>query len=176
MAIPSDECRVAIIDDGDGLVRDELMRAMKLGSSDPRQQRGLNDLGRFGLGLKTASFSQCRRLTVASRCNGVTAAFTWDLDLVVEQNKWTVIERDDVKEIPFSEELGKSGTLVLWEKLDRLDGSQEGGKANLSRVISEAQDYLSLVFHRYLSGEKGIKRISIHHQALLDPKATWRRA
>lgn len=68
-AIPGDDFRIAIIDNGEGLSREKLKQAMRLGSSDPRQERELNDLGRFGLGLKTASFSQCRRLTVLS-CTG----------------------------------------------------------------------------------------------------------
>lgn len=97
LAIPGDDFRIGIIDNGDGLSRDELRHAMRLGSTDPRQERALNDLGRFGLGLKTASFSQCRRLTVVSRKERNTAAFIWDLDLVVEQNAWNVIEPDDPK-------------------------------------------------------------------------------
>lgn len=161
LAIPNDDFRIGIIDNGKGLCRDDLMQAMRLGSSDPRQKRSLNDLGRFGLGLKTASFSQCRRLTVASKHNDVTTAFTWDLDLVVEQNSWDVIERTDFDEIPFIDNLNESGTLVLWEKLDRLTGSRGSGKVDYIRIISEAQDYLSLVFHRYISGEKGLNRLAI---------------
>lgn len=169
-AIPDDDFRVAIIDDGDGLTHDELKQAMRLGSNDPRQKRELNDLGRFGLGLKTASFSQCRRLTVVSKKASSTAAFTWDLDLVVEQNRWTVLERDDIGSIPFTSQLGESGTLVLWEKVDRLTGSRGSGKVDYSRTISEAQDYLSLVFHRYLSGERGLNKIAIRVNNLsLDP-------
>lgn len=114
LAIPDDDFRIGIIDNGNGLAEDELKQAMRLGSTDPRQRRALNDLGRFGLGLKTASFSQCRRLTVASRNKENASAFTWDLDLVVEQNAWNVIERTDLERIPFMEELGDSGTLVLW--------------------------------------------------------------
>ena len=84
LAIPDDDFRIAVIDNGVGLSRDNLKRAMRLGSSDPRKERAQNDLGRFGLGLKTASFSQCRRLTVVSRNEGKTSAFTWDLDLVAK--------------------------------------------------------------------------------------------
>ena len=101
LAIPDPEFRIAIIDDGNGLSRDDLKQAMRLGSNDPRQKRALNDLGRFGLGLKTASFSQCRRLTVVSRKGSAVAAFTWDLDLVVAQNAWNVIERTDFSGVPF---------------------------------------------------------------------------
>lgn len=160
-AIPADEFRLAIVDDGDGLSRDELMQAMRLGSNDPRQPRALNDLGRFGLGLKTASFSQCRRLTVVSKRGSECAAFTWDLDYVVNTNKWNVIERDEISTIPFADELGDSGTLVLWESLDRLTGTRSTGKTDYARFISEAQDHLALVFHRFIAGERGIKRVRI---------------
>ncbi len=161
LAIPDDGFRIGIIDNGDGLSYSDLKQAMRLGSTDPRQKRALNDLGRFGLGLKTASFSQCRRLTVASRKSGTTSAFTWDLDLVVQQNEWNVIERGDIDTIPFIDQLGDTGTLVLWEKLDRLTGARGSGKVDHTRVISEAQDYLSLVFHRYIAGEKGLNRITL---------------
>ena len=160
-AIPDNEFRIGIIDNGTGLSKNDLMQAMRLGSTDPRQERAINDLGRFGLGLKTASFSQCRRLTVVSRNNGEAAGYTWDLDLVVEQNAWNVIERDDLDEVPFVDELGDTGTLVLWEKLDRLTGARGSGKVDYARVISEAQDYLSLVFHRYITGERGLRSISL---------------
>lgn len=161
-AIPTDDdFQITIVDDGEGLSRGDLLKAMRLGSTDPRQRRAANDLGRFGLGLKTASFSQCRRLTVASRCGGERSAFTWDLDVVVRDNDWTLIERSDDDDIPFLEKLGETGTLVLWERVDRLTGSHGSGRVDYARMISEAQKYLSLVFHRYLSGERGIKRLNI---------------
>lgn len=170
LAIPDDNFRIGIIDDGDGLSRDDLKQAMRLGSSNPREERALNDLGRFGLGLKMASFSQCRRLTVVSRRDTDIAAFTWDLDLVVERNEWSVIERKNFEEIPFIRELGSTGTLVLWEKLDRLTGERGSGKIDHTRIISEAQDYLALVFHRFITGEKGINRLSIYvNNRCLDP-------
>lgn len=160
-ALPVDDFKVAIIDNGQGLSKDELLRAMKLGSANPRAERKSNDLGRFGLGMKTASFSQCRRLTVVSRIEDETAAFTWDLDLVVSENKWHVLERNDIEAIPCIEHLGKKGTLIVWEKVDRLTGARGSGKVNYERVISEAQEHLQLVFHRYLSGEADLKKMSI---------------
>lgn len=180
LAIPDDVFRIGIIDNGDGLCKSDLKQAMRLGSADPRQKRALKDLGRFGLGLKTASFSQCRQLTVVSRKDGNTAGYTWDLDLVVEKNEWSVIERDDLKGISFIDELGETGTLVLWEKVDRLTGAHGSGKVDYTRIISEAQDYLSLVFHRYLAGEKGLDRISLKVNNLqlesIDPFNTKNRA
>ena len=70
LAIPDDEFRIAIVDNGDGLGKADLMQAMRLGSTDPRQQRALNDLGRFGLGLKTASFRHQRLSLRASNSSG----------------------------------------------------------------------------------------------------------
>lgn len=161
-AMPVDDSfKVAIIDDGDGLGRSELLQAMRLGSTNPRDERTSGDLGRFGLGLKTASFSQCRRLTVVSRQAGKTTAFTWDLDTVVKDNSWSVLERTDCEHIFAINKLPATGTMVLWEKVDRLTGCNGPGKVDYERVVSESQDYLSLVFHRFLSGEKSIQRISI---------------
>src|SRR4051794_40422640 len=72
---------IVIIDNGVGMSDNELRAAMVLGSQDPRMPRDERDLGRFGLGLKTASFSQCRRLTVVTRASSTTHAARWDLDL-----------------------------------------------------------------------------------------------
>lgn len=164
-ALPGDGAHIAIVDNGKGLSPDNLFQAMKLGSTDPRQKRALNDLGRFGLGLKTASFSQCRRLTVASKHDGVISAFTWDLDNVVASNSWKVIRHSDPLSIPYVAELDGSGTLVLWEKIDRVAGTEEDGDI-ASWVIPDAQDYLSLVFHRFISGEQGIQKIAIFFNGL----------
>lgn len=173
-ALPiEDSFKVAIIDDGDGLSRQELLHAMRLGSTNPRGERAIGDLGRFGLGLKTASFSQCRRLTVVSRQNNETAAFTWDLDTVVKDNSWSVLERKDFEQIFAFDELPPTGTLVLWEKVDRLTGDNGSGRVNYERIVSEAQDHLSLVFHRFLSGERGLQKVnlSVNGRALeaIDP-------
>lgn len=160
-AVPEDDFKVAIVDDGEGLTKNELKQAMRLGSSDPRENRAENDLGRFGLGLKTASFSQCRKLTVVSSKNGSRSAFSWDLDYVVENNEWLVIEREDIDQIPYADKLKGDGTLVLWESVDRISSTDSNKPVDYARIISEAMNHLSLVFHRFLSGTKGIKRISI---------------
>lgn len=160
-----DDLRLAIVDDGIGLERSELLSSMRMGSSDPRAERDSRDLGRFGLGMKTASFSQCRRLTVVSRKNGRTSAFSWDLDHVVAENSWNVIEINDIDSVPFIKEMNDShGTLVLWEKLDRVCGdvkNRNDGERVFTRLVSEAEDHLSLVFHRFLSFERGYQKISI---------------
>ena len=153
--------RLGILDDGSGMDEETLVEAMRPGSRSPLEKRDEADLGRFGLGLKTASFSQCRRLTVVSRKDGTTVCARWDLDLVSEKNDWLVEMPSDVSEVPWADLLGHSGTLVLWEKLDRLaDPDGEEGKF-LVRRIDDAIDHLELVFHRFLAGERGLKRIAL---------------
>lgn len=154
---------IGVLDDGLGMSEAELLAAMRLGSRSPRETRTLLDLGRFGLGLKTASFSQCRRLTVVSRKEGVTAAARWDLDQVVSSDKWLVEIPDDISAVPFSSQLGSRGTLVVWENLDRIveqDGT-ERDIANFALQLDGARRHLELIFHRYLSGEPGLRKIRI---------------
>ncbi|MCY7358050.1 MAG: ATP-binding protein, partial [Rudanella sp.] len=93
---------------------------MRPGSRNPNEPRDVNDLGRFGLGLKTASFSQCRRLTVVTRRNGNLSAARWDLDRVARTDDWVIEIPDDPREIAWADRIGPKGTLVLWEDLDRL--------------------------------------------------------
>lgn len=162
IAIPTDDFYVGIIDNGEGMTPSELRKAMRLGSSNPRLARNPKDLGRFGLGMKTASFSQCRRLTVASRRGGFLSAYTWDLDIVVQDNSWKILERRDFENIRCLDYLTGDGTLVLWEKVDRIANTRGSGRTTYyARIISDAQKHLSLVFHRFLAGEPGLPRIDI---------------
>jgi hypothetical protein len=93
---------MAILDDGRGMEPAELVEAMRPGGRDPMAPRPGTDLGRFGLGLKTASFSQCRRTTVLTRRNGVQAVRQWDLDLVRSSNRWLLRtpSADEVAQLP----------------------------------------------------------------------------
>jgi len=158
--------RIGIIDDGKGMAFDELKAAMRPGSRNPLEERSPSDLGRFGLGLKTASFSQCRRMTVVTRQAGVTAAACWDLDLVQARDKWVLQIPSDIDDIPWLEMLPNTGTMVLWESIDRFDGEHTGGdlagfSSYLNRRLSEVLTHLELVFHRFLAGEKGLKKVKI---------------
>jgi hypothetical protein len=153
--------RLAVLDDGAGMIEAELLDAMRPGTRNPLDERDTKDLGRFGLGLKTASFSQCRRLTVVSRKDGQTCAARWDLDQVAVSNDW-LVEIPDLDEIPWTEHLGSHGTLVVWEKIDRLiDINEPSDRSNMIRQIDEAAEHLALVFHRFLDGERGLKKISL---------------
>lgn len=157
------ELRIGILDNGRGMTEADLFAAMRPGSRNPLDTRHATDLGRFGLGLKTASFSQCRRVTVATRQKGVLVAATWDLEFVAEADDWLVQIPDDPSQIPWSDRLGKTGTLVLWEKLDRLveqDGTRQG-LTHFALRMDEAREHIELVFHRFLAGEKGLKKIAM---------------
>ncbi len=110
--------RIAILDNGRGMSDGELEGAMRLGDKNPLTARDAHDLGRFGLGLKTASFSQCRRLTVASVKDGAQSCLRWDLDelAATPDNEWLLFEgpADGSHAFLASLEGKKSGTLVLW--------------------------------------------------------------
>lgn len=167
---------VAIIDDGDGMGESELIDAMRPGSRNPLSPRNEPDLGRFGLGLKSASFSQCRRLTVVSKKHGKVHVAIWDLDDVAARNEWSVQLPDDTTGIPCVEHLATSGTLVLWQKLDRLAGNlgEEAARRGdtINRHLADAERHLRLVFHRFMEGDKPL-RITLNGRVLqpLDPFA-----
>lgn len=145
---------IAIVDNGAGMSEPELIEAMRLGSKNPLDVRSLHDLGRFGLGLKSASFSQCRQLTVISRKSGVRSAATWDLDLVAETNQW-IVELEDVPlDLPGASLLPDHGTVVLWRKLDRLyaNFNHEKKAREINKAVSGAERHLRVCFHRYMEG------------------------
>lgn len=148
---------LVVIDNGKGMTKEELLGAMKHGSTSPKQLRKPNDLGRFGLGLKTASFSQCRSLTVISSISSELCGAQWDLDHVSKKDEWclSILENDDILAVPYVEQLGVTGTAVVWTKLDRLFGNPHGCKRD--EIVFEKLDlvdrHLSLVFHRFLSGQ-----------------------
>lgn len=155
--------RIGIVDNGRGMGEAELLDAMRLGSRNPLELRSARDLGRFGLGMKTASFSQCRRLTVISRRSGIASAAIWDLDHVAERDAWSLLTPEDPTKLPFAEELHADGSLVVWERMDRAvehEGSEEG-RRHFARRMEEVHAHLALVFHRYLAGESGIRKVEI---------------
>ena len=158
----SEAAVIGILDDGVGMSQDELFEAMRFGTRSPLEGRESTDLGRFGLGLKTASFSQCRRLTVVTRKNGMASSAVWDLDTVSETDDWLVEEPRHLTEIPWVDRLDSDGTLVIWQKLDRLvDSKSKDGRKNLVRQIDKMASHIEFVFHRFLSGEAGQKRIEV---------------
>ena len=165
---------LAIIDDGHGMSYSDLITAMRLGSISPLATRNKDDLGRFGLGLKTASFSQCRQLTVLSIQGGQINCCQWDIDLITEdENAGWRLKVLGVEELQQQKTLnlliegylkGKaSGTLVLWERLDRLKEPQSSPKNDVyfDELMLSVRKHLELVFHRFLSPEHGTRRLVI---------------
>jgi hypothetical protein len=157
---------LVIVDNGRGMDPDRLLAAMRHGAANPKQERSARDLGRFGLGLKTASFSQCRLLTVASAQGGVLCGAEWNLDLIDQEDDWiiSVLDDDDIRKLPFIDRLGAHGTIVVWRNLDRLFEDEASQKRDeiVNEKLDVVEKHLSLVFHRFLSGEvRGRKKISI---------------
>lgn len=157
---------LVILDNGIGLSEADLIQAMRHGASNPKSRRSPKDLGRFGLGLKTASFSQCRALTMASRKNGVLSAATWSLDLIDEKDEWLlqVLDQNEISALPMIDALTGTGTAVIWRSLDRLSESESGELREeiVAEKLAVLRQHLSLVFHRFLAGEvAGFKRLSI---------------
>lgn len=154
---------VGVLDNGCGMTCAELQLAMRPGSKNPLDSRSSADLGRFGLGLKTASFSQCRKMTVLTRRDSEKNAAIWDLDHVADSNRWEVLVPDTFDSIPWADRLSSGGTLVVWENPDRIvDGKiTEEVIGEVTRKFDDARSHLELVFHRFLSGEPGLKKVSI---------------
>jgi len=151
---------VVIIDDGVGLSKEELKEAMRLGSTSPTEERKNYDLGRFGLGLKTASFSQCKRLTVISKTKqGEFSTYRWDLDYIIAVNKWYLqeISIDIYQDEEWYEKFShlEEGTVVLWENIDRYESEE------LDNKFDDLIDHLGLIFHRFLEGEFPTRAIKI---------------
>lgn len=162
---PLEEAFISILDDGNGMDDTELNLAMQYGSKSPNDLRSSTDLGRFGLGLKTASLSQCRCLTVVSKKKDVVEARRWDIDYVLNTGEWSliVLEPDEISLLPQIDELLRyeSGTLVVWQRLDRLGMNESIIEASLGRKMDDVRNHLSLIYHRYLSGEDDLNRLEI---------------
>jgi len=175
----TDDPSIAIIDNGSGMDRAALIEALRLGSRNPREERTPSDLGRFGLGLKSASFSQCRRLTVLSQRDGVVSGARWDLDEVAETDRWEISLIEERADIPHADLLREDGTLVLWEKLDRVDGGYRHDARkraqHINNALAGAERHLRIVFHRFMERTgKGKLSISINDRVLepIDPFAS----
>lgn len=173
---------IAICDDGIGMSRDTLLQSMKFGSRSSLEDdnRSELDLGRFGLGMKMASISQCRKLTVFSWQKKEVNAFCWDLDKI--EDKWDVIELSQneiqqhhvlnqiICDLQFS--VIDHGTVVLWENLDR-----ENTKSNLfiTETMDNVRKHIALVFHRFMRPEVGYTKIILFdmNNMKIEPKSPF---
>jgi Histidine kinase-, DNA gyrase B-, and HSP90-like ATPase len=155
---------VSIRDDGHGMTETQLIDAMRPGSQSPMMEREPDDLGRFGLGLKTASFSQCRRLTVASRSeNHQVVTRRWDLDYVNQVDEWRLLRspaEGSAEKLNTLESM-IHGTIVLWECLDRVVGeaktNDQKAQDDFFETIEVVENHLAMVFHRFLEKRDRLK-------------------
>lgn len=144
---------VAIFDDGHGMGFKDLDNAMTLGSDRDEKEDSEYELGRFGLGLKSASFSQCLKLTVASKnCNRINA-MRYDLKKIQEKNEWIldILDSDEISALPEIEllESSSSGTLVIWQCFDKIEEESDSFKNSFINTIGSAKSHIELVFHRF---------------------------
>ena len=166
--VPKPKVFFCMLDNGDGMSEEELTEAMRLATRNPEESRDKKDLGRFGLGLKTASFSQCKKLTVLSKKDEKVSIKQWDLDYIATHNQWLLITPNisDFNDTPLVRELNslESGTLVIWEEIDRYK------EKSFSNNIEKLRKHLSLVFHRFLEGSDSFTKLKISiNNSLLKP-------
>lgn len=145
---------ICVTDDGMGMSKDTVKTAMTLAGRGPSSSRSDSDLGRFGLGLKTASLSQARCFSVISSQAGEINGATWDLDVVKKQQQWSLQVCDGEEaarllpaEIDFPVH---HGTSVLWRNLDQIKTAYGLGRAELDVAMADCMDWLGFVFHRFL--------------------------
>lgn len=152
---------ITVKDDGHGMSSDEIRLAMRPGSQNPLETRSPQDLGRFGLGLKTASFSQCRKVSVFSKKPGLEPDYwAWDLDYVATQNEWQLLHWIPDEFLKALDDVD-SGTMVVWTDLDRVVSPQassdnENIKIKFSQSLDRVKNHLAMTFHRFIE-EKSIK-------------------
>lgn len=165
-ALESPTRKISIFDNGDGMNSSELDEAMRLSSKNSLEERDLKDLGRFGLGLKVASFSQCKKLTVFSKeLNGKINGLQWDLDYIATTNEWYAIIPDFESYYEENQILTdqKSGTIVIWEEIDKFNSV--GFKDEVNNLFN----HLGLVFHKFLEGVNGRKLSILINGNLITP-------
>jgi hypothetical protein len=163
-----DDSWVSVADNGRGMTTAEIREALRFGSET---EYDVKNLGKFGLGLKTASLSQCQVLSVASRSDpkeSKISAFCWDLDHIERVNRWEIlpIKMDEMHRMLRDPLVKSTGTVVMWQKLDRILGYKhpygEFARKRMAAMCRELEDHLAMVFHRFLMGETQRKKISIY--------------
>lgn len=153
---PLQKSCVGILDNGEGMDDKALFEAMRYGSAANEDTRSENDLGRFGLGMKSASLSQCKVLTVVSLKDTHLSAYTWDYNYIRDKKAWVVKKhnQDEIESFPYIDQLLEfsKGTLVLWKDFDVLSKSSDGQVyETLNNLKDVVGDYIALIYHRYLS-------------------------
>ncbi len=164
-----------ILDNGCGMSSKELDNAMLPGSDREEKEDSETELGRFGLGLKSASLSQCREFTVASKKYGKIRAMSFDLDVIEEENKLLLkqLNNEEIKDLPNIDLLDKyeSGTIVIWTKFDKIEDNASRFEDSFREMVAESKKHVELVFHRFynsISIYYNNKRVERRDPFLLD--------
>lgn len=179
ISTPGMEPSLIILDDGNGMTENELCEAMRYGSSNPLETRREDDLGRFGLGMKAASLSQCRKLIVVSKKEGKVSAYSWDLDYVIDSESWMLMgfTEEEMLQFPRIDQLleKEHGTYIYLSEFDRI----KEGTGNLSETFNKCLDdminHLALVFHRFIDEGLTIRVNQLELEAR-DPFLSYHRA
>ena len=168
---------LAVVDDGDGMSEERLRNAMRIGSGHPFDLRSERDLGRFGFGLKTASFSQAREISVSTR--GARArgwvSRSWDLDHVRVTGRWMLRKgvSPEAEQILDSLARPAKGTVVLWRRLTTLvtGGDADPGDAQreFRRQLEEISSHLGMVFGRFIAAGTLTINVGRHRVKAWDP-------
>lgn len=157
---------IAVVDNACGMNEHELEMAMRYGSRSSLDERDPSDLGRFGLGLKTASLSQCRNLTVISKQQTKISAACWDLDIIAARKDWILLKYDmnEIRRNQFLYYLNdyNSGTVVIWQNFDRLLSGAANPQKVFDEKIERARDHVALVFHRFMDKESIGRHVNIY--------------
>jgi len=169
-----DNRRIIIADNGFGMDYQELMDAMEIGSANPNEMRPSEDLGRFGLGMKTASFSMAKKLLVISKKNSTISNAEWNLNTVASEDKWEISEYDESEILMILESIDtytqynnwKQGTLIIISELDRLidETNIEKSKKNFYKMIRNIKSHIAITFHRFM--EENALKISVNGNKL----------
>ena len=141
-----------ILDNGCGMNYAELNNAMMPGSDRTDKEDSALELGRFGLGLKSASLSQCREFIVASKRYGRVNAMAFDLDVIEDcQLILKELDEEEINSLPYIHLLCsyESGTLVVWHKFDKIESSAKSFEDSFRSVVAEAKKHVEFVFHRF---------------------------
>jgi hypothetical protein len=161
------ESYLTVLDNGVGMTPSQIREAMRFGSA---REYAKDDLGKFGLGLKTSSLSQCDSFTISSRNskNKVQIqSYSWDMNHINKVDRWEIlpIEIDELLN-PVIEHLNSTtGTAVIWQKMNRLLNFQDpsGGRAenDIKKLTQDLKISIGAIFHRYLNGEQRSKKVMI---------------
>ena len=152
---PNENPQLIVFDNGCGMGEVELEEALRYGAKNPLEIRSQTDLGRFGLGLKSASLSQCRKLIVASKKNNNISCFSWDLDFVLDKKGWILLQygQTEIEKLPMMDLFDdvESGTYILLQEFDRVSSSTSNLSVTIKNYMNSTIDHLALVFHRFLN-------------------------